>query len=306
MISTTGRAHAALLFSGILFGANYWIAKGLMPTYMQPMQIIFYRGLITVILFYLFSLFTGNQKIEKGDMAKLALCGLLGVAVNQVFFFTGLNYTSPVDTALIHAGSPLMVLGFSAWINKEKAGYMKIAGILLGGAGAIILVLQGYSGTAGSNQLLGNLLIFINILAYSLYLVLVKPLMQKYNAITVLKWVFAFGFLMVLPFSISEAHTVNWSIFTLNAWISIVYIIVGTTFLTYLLTIFSLRTLSAGTAGYYIYMQPFIASFIGIIFYDEKITLIKISAAVVVFAGVFMVLRPEVKKGAGKGLKAIP
>jgi drug/metabolite transporter (DMT)-like permease len=306
MFSVRLRAHAALFFSGVLFGANYWIAKGLMPEYMSPMQIIFYRGLITMLLFQLLSLLLGAEKTSKRDIGRLAICGLLGVAANQMLFFTGLNYTSPVDTALIHAGSPLMVLTFSAWIIGEKASPLKIAGIILGGAGAVLLVLQGKSASAGSNQLLGNVLIFFNIMAYSLYLVLVKPIMARYSPITVLKWVFTFGFFMVLPFSVSEAHTVNWGHFSVSAWISIIYIIVGTTFLTYLLTIISLRTLSAGTAGYYIYMQPFIATTIGILFYNEKFTAIKLIAAVVVFAGVYLVIKPETKKGAEKGLAKSP
>lgn len=300
MKSARLQAHSALFFSGILFGANYWIAKGLMPEYMNPMQIIFYRGVITMVLFQLLSVVLGTEKVRKRDMRMLALCGLLGVAINQLFFFTGLNYTSPVDTALIHAGSPLMVLAFSALIIGEKAGPLKIAGILIGGVGAVLLVLQGQSATAGSNQLLGNVLIFFNIMAYSLYLVLVKPLMARYSPVTVLKWVFTFGFFMVLPFSVSEANTVIWSYFTPGAWLSIIYIIVGTTFLTYLLTTFSLRTLSAGTAGYYIYMQPFIATSIGILFYHEKFTLIKLIAALVVFAGVYLVIRPTPKKSVEK------
>ena len=301
MKSARLQAHSALFFSGILFGANYWIAKGLMPEYMNPMQIIFYRGVITMLLFQLLSSILGTEKVRRRDLGMLALCGLLGVAINQLFFFTGLNYTSPVDTALIHAGSPLMVLTFSALIIGEKASPLKIAGILIGGVGAVLLVLQGQSATAGSNQLLGNVLIFINIMAYSLYLVLVKPLMARYSPVTVLKWVFTFGFFMVLPFSVSEANTIDWSHFTTGAWLSIIYIIVGTTFLTYLLTTFSLKTLSAGTAGYYIYMQPLIAGSIGILFYNEKFTLIKLIAALVVFAGVYLVIRPAPKKSVEKG-----
>jgi drug/metabolite transporter (DMT)-like permease len=306
MVSTRLRAHAALFFSGVLFGANYWIAKGLMPEYMSPMQIIFYRGLITMLLFQLLSLVIGVEKTSKRDIVRLAVCGLLGVAVNQMFFFTGLNYTSPVDTALIHAGSPLMVMTFSALIIGEKASPLKIIGILLGGTGAVMLVLQGNTDITGSNQLLGNVLVFINIMGYSLYLVLVKPIMARNSPITVLKWVFTFGFFMVFPFSISEAHTVNWSHFSVSAWISIIYIIIGTTFITYLLTTFSLRTLNAGTAGYYIYMQPFIAATIGILFYNEKFTPIKIIAALVVFAGVYLVLKPSIKKDVEKESATIP
>lgn len=298
MVSASAKAHAALFFSGLIFGANYWIAKGLMPVFMQPMQIVFYRGIITVSLFYIIWRFSGSEKVEKRDLARLIICGMLGVAVNQVFFFTGLNFTSPVDTSLIHAASPLMVLLFSVLINHEKAGMAKITGILLGGAGAVLLILSGKLSTHGSNQFLGNILIFINILAYSLYLVLVKPLMAKYSAITVLKWVFLSGFIFVVPFSLQDAFQVSWGSLSAYAWFALIYIILGATFFTYLLTIFSLRTLSAGTAGYYIYMQPLIASFIGIVFLGEQLSLKKILAAAVIFAGVYLVLRPAPKTNA--------
>ncbi|MPL75717.1 hypothetical protein SDC9_21548 [bioreactor metagenome] len=290
------KAHAALFASGLLFGANYWIAKGLMPGYMQPMQIIFVRGFAAMLLFWLLSVSLQPLKIHRSDHIKLIICSLLGIAINQICFFTGLSYTSPVDTSLIHAGSPLMVIAFSAIIAGEKVTTSKIAGILAGGAGAILLILQGSGAAAAENQLLGNTLILINITAYSLYLVLVKPLMMKYNAVTVMKWIFLYGFLMVIPFSVKDAFSINWQGFTPSAWLSLGYIVVGTTFLAYLLTTFSLKALSAGVAGYYIYMQPVIAASIGIFMFSEALSMVKIVAAVLIFTGVYLVNRPAAVK----------
>jgi drug/metabolite transporter (DMT)-like permease len=298
-MTETSKAHLALIISGILFGANYWIAKGLMPDYLQPMQIIFIRGLLSLILFWLVAFAKDNQKIAGKDHLILALAGLTGIAINQAFFFIGLNLTSPVDTALIHSASPIVVLLFSAWLAGEKTGRSKISGIALGALGAVLLVFQGNFNSSGGNHLLGNTLIFLNIISYSLYLVIIKPLMAKYSAVTLMKWVFLYGFLFVLPFCLPSASKINFYNFTTYTWLSMLYIVVGTTFLTYLLTSFSLKTVSAGIAGYYIYMQPVIAALIGIMLFGERLTMIKLIAAMLVFLGVFLVNRnPALRKGA--------
>ncbi len=298
-MTETTKAHLALFISGLLFGANYWIAKGLMPAFMQPMQIIFVRGALALILFWLASMLYADKTIpERKDHYILALCGLTGIAVNQIFFFTGLSLTSPVDTALIHSGSPVMVLLFSVWLLREKAGMPKITGMILGALGAVLLVVQGNLSSGGENHLLGNALIFMNIVSYSLYLVLIKPLMQKYSAVIIMKWVFLYGFLFVLPFSLPSVSSIQLTTFTPFAWFSIIYIVIGTTFITYLITSYALRTVSAGVAGYYIYMQPVIAALIGIVLFNESLTLAKIMAALFIFTGVFLVNRSgTIRKG---------
>ncbi|NTW23487.1 MAG: DMT family transporter [Lentimicrobium sp.] len=298
-MTETTKAHLALIISGLLFGANYWIAKGLMPDHLQPMQIIFIRGLVSLILFWLVAFAKDNQPIAGKDHLLLALGGLTGIAVNQTFFFIGLSLTSPVDTALIHSASPIVVLLFSAWLAGEKTGRSKISGIGLGALGAVLLVFQGNFNSTGGNHLLGNTLIFLNIISYSLYLVIIKPLMAKYSAVTLMKWVFLYGFLFVLPFCLPSASKINFNSFTTYTWLSMFYIVMGTTFITYLLTSFSLKTVSAGIAGYYIYMQPVIAALIGIVIFGESLTIIKLTAATMVFTGVFLVNRnPSFKKGA--------
>jgi len=300
-MTATARAHLALIVSGLLYGANYWVAKGLMPGFMQPMQIIFIRGFTSLILLWLFAFFINDRHVEKRDHLILAACGLTGIAINQTFFFLGLNLTSPVDAALIHSGSPVIVLLFSVLIAGEKAGWSKIAGIAIGAFGAVLLVLMGNFNNGGNNHLLGNMLILFNIVSYSLYLVMVKPLWAKYKALTIMKWVFLYGFIFIFPFCINGIGDLSFSSFTPYAWFAISYIVIGTPFFSYLLTTYSLKTLSAGTAGYYIYMQPVIAASIGIIFFKESPALIKIIAAIMVFTGVFLVNRnPSIRKGAEK------
>lgn len=296
MLSPRVKSHAALAVAGLLFGANYWIAKGLMLGFLTPMQIIFIRGLASLLLFWLAALFVKPEHVRKSDHRNFIVAAALGVAINQIFFFTGLSYTSPVDTSLIHAASPLLVLLFSAMLMHEKITSIRLAGILTGGTGAVLLILQAGSAQNSQSSLAGNALILANITAYSLYLVKIKPMMMRYSAITVMKWIFLYGFLLVIPFSLPSMTRISFVHFTTQAWMAITYVVVGTTFLAYLLTTFSLKAVSATVAGYYIYMQPVVAGVIGILFFGETVGPVKILAGAAVFTGIYLVNRRPVSK----------
>lgn len=288
-------AHLTLFATSLLFGANYWIAKGLMPDYFEPRQVIFIRVLGAMLLFWLLHFFTTREKVKPRDLLLIAVSSALGVAVNQIMFFEGLNLTTPVDTSIIHASSPVLVLLFAAIITRERLTFMKIAGIILGAAGALLLVLHGKEVSFNADSFRGDIFILINISAYSLYLVLIKPVMARYKPVTVMKWVFFFGFLFVLPFSIGKMPNIDWQNVDGFAWFSLLYVVIGTTFLAYLLTINALRYVDASVAGFYIYLQPVFAAIIGISLFDEVLTAHKILAAALVFSGVYFVSRKNKK-----------
>ncbi|MCF8217973.1 MAG: DMT family transporter [Bacteroidales bacterium] len=288
-------AHLTLFGTSLLFGANYWIAKGLMPDYFQPMQIIFMRVLGAMLLFWFLQLFLPKEKVKTKDLLLIALSSALGVAVNQMMFFEGLNLTTPVDTSIIHSSSPLLVLMFAAILSREKLTLMKITGILIGASGALLLVLYGEEASFNSETFRGDIFILINISAYSMYLVLIKPVMARYKPVTVMKWVFFFGFLCVLPFTVWKLPDIQWAAIDSYAWFSLLYVIIGTTFLAYLLTINALRYVDASIAGFYIYLQPVIAAIIGIWLFDEVLTAHKIIAALLVFTGIYIVNKKTAK-----------
>ncbi len=283
------KANISILFANIIFGANYWIAKGLMPYYLHPLQIIFLRVGFTAILFWIFQLLSTYERVEKKDLLKLSFYSFLGVAVNQTMFFKGLNLTTPVDASIIQTSGPILVLLFSGIIIKEKITLVKSIGILLGALGAILLILHGKQISLNSETLKGNIFIMVCISAYGLYLVLVKPLMAKYKTITVMKWIFLFGFIYIIPFSINKMHYINWQNFTALTWFSLLYVIILTTFIAYLLTIYSLKFLSPTIVGFYIYLQPIIAAGIGIFIFNKSLTIDKIISASLIFVGVYLV-----------------
>lgn len=296
------KAHLALLGANLIYGANYIIAKGVMPNKIGPSAFIFLRVVGAGILFWLIKSFI-KEKIEKSDFLRLIICGFLGVAANQLLFFHGLNLTSPIDASIIIIAIPIVVLIFSAIILKEKITRNKLLGIVVGGVGAIALIAYGNK-AEGTSSLLGNALIFLNACSYGLYLVLVKPLMKKYNALTVISWVFLFGFFFMFPFGLPDFLQTDFSTFTTQTYVAVAFVIIGTTFLAYLFNIYALKTVSPSVTGSYVYLQPaisflmvgFYAYFLNDASYAQDINLVKVVSCFLVISGVYLISKkPKIK-----------
>lgn len=292
MVKQNPRAHLSMLTATLLFGVNYWVAKGLMPNHLLPMQIIFLRISGTFIIALIIQMSIKEfrvLKIDRADYPRLILSSLSGVAINQMMFFTGLNHTTPVNAAIINSASPILVLIFAAWILKERIGTSRLGGILLGAVGALMLILLGNPLSLKEGDLTGDMFIVVNTATWSLYLVISKPLMVKYNPVLIMRWMFMIGFIGVFPFSIRQALEINFSSFDSYTWFSILYIIIGTTFLAYFFISYSLKRLSSPVVAYYTYIQPVIVAIIGIIVFAERISWVKIVSGLFVFAGIYFV-----------------
>jgi drug/metabolite transporter (DMT)-like permease len=290
-MKSTQKAHLALFSTTLIFGFAYNIVKGLMPVMVSPMQLIFIRLLGSVVIFWLFQRLFVHEKVHRKDLIMLAICGMFGFALNQTLFYEGLNLSTPVDASLIHVLNPVLVMVFASLIIGEKVTWKKASGIALGATGVLILVLYGRQVSFNGNHALGNILIFLNMIFYALYLVLVKPLVAKYHTATILKWVSFFGFIFILPFSIKPALEINFPAITTAAWLGIIYIIILNTFVAYLLINFALKSVSATVVSYYSYLQPVIAAVLSVTVGQGGITTPKILAALLIFTGVWIVNR---------------
>jgi len=283
--------HLAILGANIIYGLNYSIAKDVMPAFIKPFGFILCRVMGALILFTLVSSFY-KEKIEKKDFMRLAICGFFGVAANQLMFFYGLNQTNPINAGIIMTSNPIMVLLAAAFILQSRITYTKILGLVLGISGALMILLFKKGFSFGSDTWVGDLFILLNSTSYAIYLVLVKPLMKKYSPITVIKWVFTFGFIYVIPFGFNQFTEINWATFTPDIWVKFGFVIVGTTFLAYLFNIYGLQKLNPSIVSTYIYLQPLIAAFYAIWVGKDSFTWIKLTAAILIFTGVYLVSKP--------------
>lgn len=292
------RAYALLAAwtVALIYGVTFTIAKDVMPKYIDAFGFIFLRVGGSTLLFWLAALFVKTEKIDKKDFPRILAAAFFGVAFNMLTFFKGLSYTSPIMGAVLMVTTPMIVLILSAIIMKERMQNKKILGILLGLAGTITLILYGKSMVNAPNASLGNLLVFVNAVSYGFYLIIVKKLMDKYNAFSFVKWIYLFGFLMVIPFGWGEFQAVDWSAVPLSIFWKIGFVVVFSTFFTYLLNLLSMRELKPTTVAVFIYLQPVFASIFAIGLGKDDLGWVKIGSAVLIFAGVYLVIhkKPEV------------
>lgn len=257
-MNKTWQIHGALALVGLIYGANYVIAKGVMPNYMSPNAFILLRATVATVLFWIYHALTSSEKvIRKKDYWLFAKCAVFGVMGNQLIFFNGLSLTSPVNASIIMTANPIIVLAISFWLLNEKITWRKVIGIFIGACGVILLVLN-KEVSLENDAFLGDIFIFLNATFYGIYLVMVKPLMQRYEPITVVKWVFLFGTMMIVPFGIVPIFDVEFQEFPAEIWWSIVYVIIGTTFLAYLLNAMALKHVNSTIVGIIFIYNPFL------------------------------------------------
>lgn len=284
------KAHISLFLAQVIYALNYSIAKDLMPTHIKPLGLVFMRIAGATILFWLLSFFTKPEKVETKDFKKLLLLAIFGVAVNQAFFIYGLSLTKPINSAIIMVSNPIAVMLFAIIVFKERLTVFKLSGLFLGVIGSLVLLLFKANGSfsIGSETITGDLMTLINSLSWAIFVVMVKPYMQKYQTVTVMKWIFLFGFIYIFPFGIQDLFSVSWSELPSSVISAMAFVVVATTFLAYLLNTYALKALSSEVVSMYIYLQPFLAALVAIYLGKDQLTSLKLIAGILIISGVYL------------------
>lgn len=282
-------AFFAAFGASFIYGVNHTLAKDLMPTYIEAYGFIMLRVLGAAILFWITSLFLPSEKIDRKDWWRIILCALFGMTINMLMFFKGLQLSTPINSSVVITLSPVILLILSALFLKEKITWLKGSGIAIGLVGALILILFGAKTQANAPNIpLGNTLFIINAIAYSVYLILVKPLTAKYASVTLMKWFFLIAVFTNAPIALPQFLEVQWSTLPPSVIGVMLFVVIGTTYLTYLFNVFALRQLKPSTIGAFIYLQPLIATLVAIILGADSLTTIRIIAASLIFLGVYL------------------
>ena len=283
-------ALIAAFLATTIYGINHTVAKEVMPVYIGSSGFIMLRLLGATLIFWLISLFTPNEKIEKKDFLKILIASILGMCVNMLAFFRGLELSTPINSGIIITLSPVLVLILSYFFLKEKVTVKKIIGILIGFSGAVFLILNSSkTGINAPNIPLGNSFFLLNASAYAGYLIVIKPLTNKYNIFTLMKWLFLIGLVLSTPITFNQFVEVNWTELPWFAIWRMAYVVIGTTFLTYLFNIYALKTLSPTTVGSFIYLQPIITIGFALITGNDVLDTTKLFSCLLVFIGIYLV-----------------
>lgn len=288
-MSGRAKAHLALIVANLIYGLTYTIAKQVVPDFLSPFALVFARISGACILFWVTGLMVTGERIEPRDYLRLILASVFGVAVNQSLFLNGISLTSPIDAAIIMTATPILVLVIARILLKEPVTLVKIIGIVAGATGAILLITHSGNISFSSDHFVGNTMIVANATSYAVYLVIVKPLLAKYSPVTLMKWIFLFGLLLVGGPGLPAFLKVHWNTLPVDIIFSVLFVVVGTTFVAYFLINYSLKYVKPVTVSIYIYSQPLIASVAAMILGQDVITLVKVLSAFLVFIGVYFV-----------------
>lgn len=273
-----------------IYGINHTVAKMVMPIYIGSLGLVLLRVLGATIMFWTISLFFKSKPIEKKDRLTILKCGLFGMSINIAAFIAGLDYSTPVNSSILIIISPIFVVILSFFIFKNKINFIKILGIILGFIGAIILILTADSNSSiGRNIPLGNFLFIVNSISYAYYLIIVKPMAEKYDLITLFKWLFLIGLVFNFPLGINQFLDVDWqNLPLLQAILPMAFVVICTTFMTYFLNGYALTKLTSTEVAVFMYLQPIIGVMFAIFTKSDTITLTIVVASMLIFSGVYL------------------
>ncbi len=273
-----------------IYGVNHTVAKMVMPIYIGSLGLVFLRVLGATIMFWTISLFFKSKPIDKEDRFTILKCGIFGMSLNIAAFIAGLDYSTPVNSSILIIISPIFVVILSFFIFKNKINFVKILGIILGFIGAIILILTADSNSSiGRNIPLGNFLFIVNSISYAYYLIIVKPMAEKYDLITLFKWLFLVGLIFNFPLGINQFLEVDWVNLPLyQAILPMAFVVLGTTCMTYFLNGYALSKLTSTEVAVFMYLQPIIGVLFAIFTKSDTITVTIIIASILIFSGVYL------------------
>jgi len=285
------RGHIAMLFTSLIFGVNIPLSKNLMPDWMSPLGLTYSRFAFGAMAFWLLSLFLKSEKVTRKDMGTLFFGSLLGVGINQAAFISGLQHTSSTNASIVITITPILAMIISFFILKEPITLKKAGGVIIGLVGVLSMILTSEISAAGrESSIIGDLLCVVSSLSYAFFLVLTRGISKRYGSVTIMKWMFLYSALMFLPFGYKDVFSAKiFSEGTPVAWSSYIYLLVGATFITYLLIPIAQKQIRPTTIGMYNYLQPLVASFIAVMWGQDIFSWTKPISALLIFTGVYFV-----------------
>lgn len=287
--------------ANVMFGLMSPIAKLVMVGgAITPLVLTNFRVFGAMLLFWIVSFFRKPEHVSPADMMRLFGAALLGIVFNQGCFIFGVGLTTPGNASIITTSMPLWAMVLAAVILKEPVTGKKVSGIAAGAAGALLLIVgssgDAASGHGGLTAIAGDLLVITAQFSFALYIVLYKNFISRYSLVTVMKWMFTYSFICLIPFSAGDIMAVEWESVTLQQAGGIGFVVVCATFIAYMLIAIGQKNLRPTVAGMYNYVQPIVACIVSISLGMDSFNLTKGIAVVLIFLGVYLVTVSKSRK----------
>ena len=294
------KGHSSMLGANVMWGLMSPVAKFVMVGgAVTPLVVTDLRITGAMVLFWIASFFQKPERVAPKDLLKLLGASLLAIVFNQGCFIFGVGLTSPVDASIITTSMPLLAMVLAAIYLKEPITGKKVLGIAVGATGALLLILGSHqvseAKAAGNHYIWGDLLVLLAQFSYALYFVLFKNFVNKYSLITIMKWMFTYAFICALPFSYNDLLHTEWKSLQNTEIGALVFIVVGSTFISYVLIVIGQKNLRPTVAGMYNYVQPLVASIVAVCWGMDTLNFVKIISVALIFGGVYLVTNSRSK-----------
>ncbi len=281
------KGHLSMLGANVCWGLMSPVAKLVFASgIIAPIIMVDFRIAGAALLFWITSLFTPREHVPGMDKLRLFGAGMIGILLNQGCFIIGVSYTSPGEASLVTTTMPMWVMLLAWLFLKEPITLKKAGGIALGAAGALILVLGGKGSiTGGENPALGDFIVLMAQLSYALYLTLYRNFIKKYSLVTLMKWMFLSATIVGLPATIGYIKSTDWGAISVSEWLGVGYVVVFATYLAYICIMIGQKNLRPTIVGMYNYVQPIVATIVGIILGMDHFSVPKGFAVVLICTG---------------------
>jgi drug/metabolite transporter (DMT)-like permease len=298
MASEQLRGHLAIAAAYSIFGLNVVLCKDIANSEaVSPYVLFTFRAIGASALFWLVSIFQPEEKIEKGDLWRIALASFLGLYLTQMSFLVGITMATAIDSAILGTLGPVFTMIFAYFFIGEPITGKKAGGVTVALAGVIFLILNSvHAGGASSTTPLGFVMLLINSLTFSMYLGIFRPLISKYSVVTFMKWAFLFALLMSLPFSVKGMFTMDYGAVPVLVRWEIGYLIIFATFIAYYLIPYGQKRIRPTLVSMYNYLSPIIATVVSIWTGIDHLTWQKVVAASAIVGGVILVSKSRSAK----------
>ena len=288
--------HVAMFIANLIWGVMSPVSKYVMSfDTVSSFAVTGFRIFGGCLLFWLASIFIKTENVDPRDKIKLFFASLLAIIFNQGLFVTGVSLTSPINASVITTFLPIVTMVLAFFILQEPSTFKKVAGIMLGLGGALMLVFTSRNVESGGN-VVGDLCCFGAQISFALYVVVFKDLVGKYSPVTIMKWMFLFATIVFGVVGIMHIKSICWQQLTISAELGLGYIVFLGTFLAYFFIPIGQHRLRPTVVTMYNYVQPVMASVVAVWVGMESFSFFKIVSAMMIFAGVFVVTQSKSKK----------
>lgn len=279
-----------------IWGLMAPLGKDAMIHGIPGLEMVTFRVAGAMVCFWLASLFTKTEKVERKDLLKLFGAGMFAIVFNQCNYTVGLSLTSPVNASIVTTTLPFttMLLAFIA-LGEPITG-KKALGVLVGAAGAILLITASIASVDGrAGTLKGDLMCLVAQCSFAVYLTFFKKLISKYSVITCMKWMITFATIVILPFTFNKVAALTWTEITLKTYLEAAFVVVGGTFFAYIFSIHAQKILRPTVIAMYNYVQPIVACGVSVAAGLAVFGWRQALAVVLVFTGVYLVNQSKAK-----------